>query len=83
MTSATRYHVSSHGSTPKSTGGDSCVGCTHMTPKDLSVADVEGVSRNSALLEENSGGRRLVTSTRQSIVSEGFAEVERREKDKA
>jgi Protein of unknown function (DUF 659)/hAT family C-terminal dimerisation region len=82
-TTSTLKNVSiSEHSTPKSTGGDSCVGSTQVPPVILPTTMVEPTPTFSPVTEHESIGGTFPRLMRQSVISEGFHEVERRELDK-
>ena len=73
--------VSEH-STPKSTGGDSCVGSTEAPPLILPTTMVEPTPTFHDSIEQRSVGGTFPKLVRQSVIEEGFQEVERRELDR-
>ena len=73
--------VSEH-STPKSTGGDSCVGSTEAPPLILPTTMVEPTPTFHDSIEQRSVGGTFPKLVRQSVIKEGFQEVGRRELDK-
>ena len=82
-TSTMKTASSTEYSTPGSTGGDSCVGSTQVP---IAVSQTENVApppNFPTATEPRRLGDAVPRAMRQSVISEGFQEVERRELDKA
>ena len=77
-----KFASASEHSTPKSTGEDSCVGSTQVPPLILPTIMVEPTPSFPSSTEQGSVGGTFPRMMRQSGISEGFQEIERRELDK-
>ena len=81
-TPSLNFASSSEHSTPMSTGGDSCVGSSQAPPLISPTTMVEPTPAFYNSTEQGSVGGTFPKSVRQSVIEEGFQEVERRELDK-
>ena len=70
-------------SPPKSNGGNSCVGSTQAPLLISPTPTAQPVPRSHHSSEDGSVGGTIPTMMRQSLISDGFHEVQRRELDKA
>ena len=70
-------------SPPKSNGGNSCVGSTQAPPLISPTRIVKPVPRFRHSSEDSSVGGTIPTMMRQSLISDGFHEVQWRDLDKA
>ena len=70
-------------SPPKSNGGNSCVGSTQAPPLISPTPIAKPVPRFHHSSEDGSVGGTIPTMMKQSLISDGFHEVQRRELDKA